>query len=153
MLQQDYLAHVDIHQGYESGDAQRSAPHVSLIYDDYEYSLFRPSSTPSGDEEDVLFPIGGEYLDDNEAKGPQQVNEHELYYAPLDTVMQRLHAVFPAFKGDGDNEMILDFGILDMQIAEVRNCTMHCFQCSPADIWNTLPTGQHIRLTGLFVRH
>jgi len=113
-LQKDYLAHVDVFHGHEPSAAtssadRPSAPHVSLIHNNHEYSLFRQTSTPSGDDEDVLF---GE-------REESQTDQQSLYYSSLEHFIEALHSVFPDMKGDGDSELILDFGILDMQISEV----------------------------------
>lgn len=106
LLQKDYLNHVDTSQG----EAQ-VAPHVSLSYDNQEYSLFRPSSSPSGDNEEVLLPAGGD-------DGSGQDTGSELYFGSLTNLMRKIHDSFPQLRGDGENELIFDFGILDMQISE-----------------------------------
>lgn len=115
-LQKDYLAHVDVFHGHEpsastSSPNRPSAPHVSLIYNNHEYSLFRQTSTPSGDDEEVLF---GE-------REESQTDQQSLYYNSLEHFLEALHSVFPDMKGDGDTELTLDFGILDMQISEVSS--------------------------------
>lgn len=99
-LARDYLSHIDAF-------AQQSAfsPHVSLILDNASYSLFRPSSSPSGDDEDVVF-------------ADEDGGEHELYFGSLEQLIVMLHRAFPALSGEGENEVTLDFGILDMQISE-----------------------------------
>lgn len=99
-LARDYLSHIDAF-------AEQSAfsPHVSLIWDNASYSLFRPSSSPSGDDEDVVF-------------ADEDGGEHELYFGSLEQLIVMLHRAFPALSGEGENEVILDFGILDMQISE-----------------------------------
>lgn len=106
-LQKEYLAHVEIFSGppplLENGSSDRAAPHVSLLHDNNSFSLFRPSSVPSGDNEGVIF--GAD-------------KDQYLYYSSLDVLIGKLHEAFPQFRGDGDNELILDFGILDMQISE-----------------------------------
>lgn len=109
LLQKDYLNHVETSQD-ELGNSH-AAPHVSLTYDNQEYSLFRPSSSPSGDSEKVLFAVHDESGD--------QGHNSELYFASLASLMRKLHEAFPQLRGDGDNELIFDFGILDMQISEV----------------------------------
>lgn len=108
-LQKDYLAHVEVFSGppplLGDGSNAIAAPHVSLLYDNESFSLFRPSSVPSGDDETVMFELD---------------EDQHLYYSSLDIFIAKLHEAFPQFRGDGDNELILDFGILDMQISEVR---------------------------------
>ena len=123
-LQKDYLSHVDVFEGCSAlpntAYYRDTAPHVSLICDNREYSLFRPSSSPSGDDEQVLFGL----VDETDAKN-QDENRidndavHKLYYSPLEMLIEKLHQAFPSLANDGDNEMTLDFGILDMQISEV----------------------------------
>lgn len=112
-LQKDYLAHVEVFSGapplLRDGSNGLAAPHVSLIYNNDAFSLFRPSSVPSGDDEKVIF---------------ESDEDQQLYYSSLDTLTGKLHEAFPHFRGDGDNELILDFGILDMQISEV---SVHLF--------------------------
>lgn len=88
-----------------------------MIYNNHEYSLFRQTSTPSGDDEDVLF---GE-------REESQTDQQSLYYSSLEHFIEALHSVFPDMKGDGDTELLLDFGILDMQISEV---SFSCFGLS-----------------------
>ena len=105
LLQRDSIAHVLTLPEDVDPFAQKWAPHVALIYDNLSYSLFRPSSSPSGDDEEVLF-------------GDAQEG-HFLYYANLETLATHLHQTFPQLRGDGDNELVFDFGILDMQISEV----------------------------------
>ena len=109
ILQKDYLAHVEVFSGdppsLRNGSSGLAAPHVSLMYNNDSFSLFRPSSIPSGDDEKVVF-------GDDE--------EQQLYYSPLDTFIGKLHEAFPQFRGDGQNELILDFDFLDMRISEVR---------------------------------
>lgn len=89
-----------------NGSGGRAAPHVSLLYNNDTFSLFRPSSIPSGDDEKVIF---------------EADEDQHLYYSSLYNLIGKLHEAFPHFRGDGDNELILDFGILDMQISEVGN--------------------------------
>lgn len=111
-LQKDYLAHVEVFSGapplLSDGSGDTAAPQVSLNYNNESFSLFRPSSVPSGDNEKVIF---------------ESDDDQHLYYSSLDKMIGKLHEVFPHFRGDGDNELILDFGILDMQISEVRLVT------------------------------
>lgn len=101
-IQKDPLAFIDIFSGQEA-----YAPHVSLSYNNASYSLFRSSSSPSGDDEEVLL-------------GDEEAGDHELFYANLETLIHTLHEVLPDLRGEGENEVILDFGPLDMQVSEVR---------------------------------
>lgn len=107
-LQKDYLAHVEVFSGdppsLKNGSTGLAAPHVSLLYNNDFFSLFRPSSVPSGDDEKVLF---------------AEDEDQQLYYSSLDSLIAKIHEAFPQFRGDGDNELILEFDILDMQISEV----------------------------------
>ena len=100
-LQKDGLEPIDLFSGQEA-----YAPHVSLLYNNASYSLFRPSSSPSGDHENVLL-------------GDEEAGDHDLYFASLDNFIQSLHETLPDLSGDGENEIILDFGPLDMQVSEV----------------------------------
>lgn len=107
-LQKDFLAHVevfaDVPPPLRSAEYGQAAPHVLLTYKNEIYSLFRPSSVPSGDDENLLF---------------SEDEEQRLYYSPLETLIERLHAAFPNFRVEGDEELILDLSLLDMQISEV----------------------------------
>lgn len=81
---------------------------IRLICEGCEYILFHPTQQPpEAEEEDQTI-----LLTEPEYK--------ELYFAPLQQLIQALHHIFPNLHNQHKNELVLNFTTLEIRVPEVN---------------------------------